>query len=156
MAKEKHPQCVKNGNSFFSGSTGPVQVIITESTNQPNSHPIQWNAPERSHITKYILRWRPVSATLIIIHSSKILYLAFSGVWKRLTQFQQTLAADSVSLSSWGQQLLWGSKTTSPVCYSNTWCFPALTLLVTIFMKYLINQSTSTVSRQIYILARFK
>jgi len=79
-AEEKHPQYVKNGNSLFSGSAGPVQVIITESANQPNSHPIQWNAPERSHITKYILRWRPVSATFIIIYSSKILYLAFSHV----------------------------------------------------------------------------
>ncbi|XP_005070579.1 fibronectin isoform X9 [Mesocricetus auratus] len=43
----------------YAGTTGPVQVIITETPSQPNSHPIQWNAPEPSHITKYILRWRP-------------------------------------------------------------------------------------------------
>ncbi|XP_059961727.1 fibronectin isoform X12 [Mesoplodon densirostris] len=43
----------------YPGSTGPVQVIITETPSQPNSHPIQWNAPEPSHISKYILRWKP-------------------------------------------------------------------------------------------------
>ncbi|XP_074047536.1 fibronectin isoform X10 [Macrotis lagotis] len=43
----------------YPGTTGPVQVIITESPSQPNSHPIQWNAPEPSHISKYILRWKP-------------------------------------------------------------------------------------------------
>ncbi|XP_020858405.1 fibronectin isoform X12 [Phascolarctos cinereus] len=42
----------------YPGATGPVQVIITESPSQPNSHPIQWNAPEPSHISKYILRWK--------------------------------------------------------------------------------------------------
>uniref|UniRef100_A0A8C3W0T8 Fibronectin n=1 Tax=Catagonus wagneri TaxID=51154 RepID=A0A8C3W0T8_9CETA len=43
----------------YPGTTGPVQVIITETPTQPNSHPIQWNAPEPSHISKYILRWKP-------------------------------------------------------------------------------------------------
>ncbi|XP_032757201.1 fibronectin isoform X9 [Rattus rattus] len=47
----------------YAGTTGPVQVIITETPSQPNSHPIQWNAPEPSHITKYILRWRPKTST---------------------------------------------------------------------------------------------
>ncbi|XP_013012879.1 fibronectin isoform X2 [Cavia porcellus] len=47
----------------YAGSSGPVQVIITETPSQPNSHPIQWNAPEPSHITQYVLRWRPKTST---------------------------------------------------------------------------------------------
>ncbi|XP_067404802.1 fibronectin isoform X1 [Emydura macquarii macquarii] len=48
----------------YAGSTGPVQVIITESASHPNSHPIQWNAPEPSHISKYILRWKPKNSRM--------------------------------------------------------------------------------------------
>ncbi|KAM9305634.1 fibronectin [Gastrophryne carolinensis] len=42
-----------------SAGPGPVQVIITERANQPNSHPIQWTTPQQSHIKEYILRWKP-------------------------------------------------------------------------------------------------
>ncbi|XP_066482798.1 fibronectin isoform X2 [Tiliqua scincoides] len=40
-------------------SSGPVQVIITDLPIHPDSHPVQWIAPESSQISKYILRWKP-------------------------------------------------------------------------------------------------
>ncbi|XP_054976926.1 fibronectin isoform X1 [Sorex araneus] len=43
----------------YAGTSGPVQITIVGTPTQPNTHPIQWNPPESSLITQYVLRWKP-------------------------------------------------------------------------------------------------
>ncbi|XP_041056553.1 fibronectin-like isoform X2 [Carcharodon carcharias] len=39
--------------------SGSVQVLVTETSNLTDSHPIVWNKPQSFHILQYILRWKP-------------------------------------------------------------------------------------------------
>uniref|UniRef100_A0A3Q4MSB9 Fibronectin n=1 Tax=Neolamprologus brichardi TaxID=32507 RepID=A0A3Q4MSB9_NEOBR len=81
--------CYGNGVGELScepQQTYPGEVIIAESGNQPDSHPIQWNAQSSAHITQYILKWR-VGQLISVLHFGR----------KEVTRFDFTTTYGSLA-----------------------------------------------------------